>query len=263
MADSVAFPEIHYAADEVVRSASYRYDNATRGGAPIYVVQQTLGGAAYYDSGDGPADVGAGRAMLFRHLDRGGYGYPEGADEAYRLRYVSFHGGAAAALFDRIRGDFGPVVTMRTDGESAVLLEELVSRFKRRAFADRLQEAELIFRLLVALYREQVADNCDRDPAESGRQFILNHYRSAVNLKQIAARCGVSREHFIRAFGRRYGESPGALLRRLRLEHARSLLVSTRIGVRDVALASGFSTANALCRAYRHAYGVSPGSERA
>ena len=78
----------------------------------------------------------------------------------------------------------------------------------------------------------------------------------------MARQCGVTREHFIRAFGERYGETPGVMLRRLRLEHARSMLLATELPVAEVAAASGFASATTFCRAFRAAYAISPARVR-
>ena len=48
------------------------------------------------------------------------------------------------------------------------------------------------------------------------------------------------------------------MLRRLRLEHADAMLAATQQTVEDVALASGFTSANSFSRAYRQKFGHSP-----
>ena len=120
----------------------------------------------------------------------------------------------------------------------------------------------MLHHLLVALYREQVAATQTNDPVEYGRHYLRDHFRSPINLKSVAQKCGVSREHFIRAFGKRYGEPPGELLRRLRLEQAHRMLRSTPIPVQDVAVTCGFADANTFCRAFRQKYGLTPGQAR-
>jgi AraC family transcriptional regulator len=151
---------------------------------------------------------------------------------------------------------------MALEGEAAATLEELRRRFHSHGFRDRLQEAELLHQLLVALYREQVAATQTLDPVEFGHHYLSDHFRSPLNLKEVAERCGVSREHFIRGFGKRYGEPPGEMLRRLRLEHAHRMLRATHAPVQEVAVACGFADANTFCRAYRLRYGATPGSVR-
>jgi transcriptional regulator GlxA family with amidase domain len=146
--------------------------------------------------------------------------------------------------------------------EATTLFDECIERYRKRQFRDRFHESELVYRLLIALYREQVQGTRTSDPIEFGHHYVRNHFRSPVNLKGIAQKCGVSREHFIREFSGRYQESPGLMLRRLRLEHGQAMLTATVLSVQEVALASGFTSSNTFCRAYRTRFGRSPGSER-
>jgi AraC-like DNA-binding protein len=256
------FATVDGAAEEVHADARYRWDNGVRGDADRLVIQRTLAGEAFLRDAAGEHRVPAGRAMLFTHREPSVYGYPPGATAPYRHRYLSLTPSGLRPLFDRIRRDFGPVVSMPPESEVAALFDELYDGSRRHRLRDRYHESELIYRLLIALYREQVAGTRTSDPIEFGYHYLRKRFRTPVNLKGVAAQCGVSREHFIRRFGARFGESPGALLRRLRLEHARAMLRATELGLAEVARASGFVSANTLCRAYRARFGRSPGGER-
>jgi AraC-like DNA-binding protein len=249
-------------AEETRAHPGYLFNNHRRGSPEEAVVQQTLAGACFFETPAGRSEVGTGHAMLFTHDDPSRYGYPPGAVEPYRQRFVSFRLAALRPWFERLRGEFGPVLRMAPEGEAAAELAELGRLFRARGFRDRFEQSERLQALLVALYREQVAAAQTRDPVEFGYHYLRDHFRSPLNLKELAARCGVSREHFIRAFGKRYGEPPGEMLRRLRLEQAHRMLRATEMPVREIAPACGFAEANTFCRAYRLRYGASPGASR-
>jgi AraC-like DNA-binding protein len=249
--------------DEETRAhVSYRWDNLLRGNSGEAVVQQTLSGAGFFNNDAGHRLVPAGQAMLFTHDESSSYGYPPEVTEPYRLRYLSFTLAGLRPWFDRLRAEFGSVVRMPIGGEAAEVLSEIMRRFRARSFRDRFQETELLHQLLVALYREQVAASQESDPIERGYHHLRDNFRSPLNLKEVADRCGVSREHFIRAFGKRYDEPPGEMLRRLRLEHAHRMLKATQMPVQEVAIACGFADANSFCRAYRQRFGDTPGHSR-
>lgn len=256
------FSTVHGVDAETRTHAGYFWDNRRRGTSHEAVVQQTLAGAAFFDDAAGRRLVPAGEAMLFTHDEASSYGYPPEVTEPYRLRYISFNLAGLRTWFDRLRAEFGAVVRMPLDGESAAVLDEIMRCFRTRSFRDRFQETELLHQLLVALYREQVAASQASDPIERGYHHLRDNFRSPLNLKSIADLCGVSREHFIRAFGRRYDEPPGEMLRRLRLEHAHRMLKATQMPVQEVALACGFADANSFCRAYRQRFGATPGRGR-
>ncbi len=257
------FAHIISAGEQTITTTGYFYDNRQRGGHDDEVaVQQTLSGACFLKNSDRRQLAPVDTAILFTHDEDSSYGYPPEVTGPYELRYVSFKLAGLKSWFDRLRAEFGPVVRMPVDGEASVVLVELVNGFKNRSFRDRFQETELLHQLLVALYRDQVAATQTDDPVEYGRHYLRDHFRSPINLKSVAQKCGVSREHFIRAFGKRYGEPPGELLRRLRLEQAQRMLRSTHLPVQDVAVACGFADANTFCRAFRQKYGMTPGAIR-
>ncbi len=260
----MAFGVIDAAAEEVVIDDSYDVDNAQR---PAHVrslvIQRTLSGAAYYEDAGGRVLVPAGFAMLLAHQEPTRYGFPPASSEPYRLRFLSFTiGTSLREAFLTVRAEFGAIVQMPDESEATALFNDAFERYRTRNFRDRVHESEILYQLLVAIHREQVQSTQTSDPIEFGYHFLLNNFRSPLNLKEIAHRCQVSREHFIREFSARYHEPPGAMLRRLRIECAQSMLEATRLSVGDVALASGFASRNSFYRAYRTRFGRSPGSGR-
>lgn len=90
---------------------------------------------------------------------------------------------------------------------------------------------------------------------EMRRQFADD-----IDLEALANRHGLSRRQFERLFHDKLGMPPGQKLREMRLSHANSLLAETDMSITDIAVASGFSSANAFRIAYRKAFGVAPSS---
>lgn len=251
------------ASEEVRNSPAYFWNNMSRSVSAGLAIQRTEAGAGFFEDERGWRLVPPGYAMLFTHDENSRYGYPPDAKEPYRLRFLTCSmGPGVRTMLDQLRDDFGAVVRMPPESEAGALFDEAWERFVRRDFRDQYHETELIYRLMIALYREQVAATQTADPVEFGYHYLQSHFRSPINLKLVAEKCGVSREHFIRAFRTRYAESPGALLRRLRLERAQTLLTTSELPVQDVALACGFANAGTFCRAFRREYGTSPGQGR-
>ncbi|MGH7994951.1 MAG: helix-turn-helix domain-containing protein [Opitutaceae bacterium] len=261
-----AFARIR-AADEEVHShssATYFWDNNQRSRDvwDVLTIQVTLAGTGSYRDDQGERPVPAGFGMLFSHHEPTAYGYPKDTREPYRLRFMQLWPAPTIdSLVAQLRRNFGSVLGVPDGSGSAALFNEVFNRYKLRTFRDRFHESELIHRFLIALYREQVQETKTSDPIEYGYHCLRNHFRSPINLKTVAAKCSVSREHFIRQFSRRYGEPPGTMLRRLRFEHAHAMLAATQQTVEEVALASGFASADTFGRAYRQHYGHSPRSQ--
>ena len=55
---------------------------------------------------------------------------------------------------------------------------------------------------------------------------------------------------------------PAEYFRRARMERARDLLIHSGTSVRDVGLACGYESFSSFVRAYRAAYGETPGTAR-
>lgn len=84
----------------------------------------------------------------------------------------------------------------------------------------------------------------------------------AVGVPELAEHAGLSTRQLLRLFAQVVGEGPGHYHRRMRLEHARSLLRYTAISVTEASVAVGFESLAHFCRAYRGQYGQPPGVDR-
>jgi AraC-like DNA-binding protein len=253
------FPAVDGGGEEVIRSSSYYWNNATRTETNRINIQRTLTGSAFWEDETGRYTVGPGKAMIFTQRENSSYGYPPTAIEIYRHRYISIDPTLTIIpLFQRIRRDFGSVLLMDSKLEACHYFNELFERFRQRSFRDFYHELELITLLFIAMYREQVEATKKSDPIEYGYHLIHNQFRNPINIELIADRSQMSREHFIRAYTARYSETPGKVLQRLRLENARFMLKSTVLPIESIAKNSGFSSSNVFCRAFRKTFGLSP-----
>lgn len=92
--------------------------------------------------------------------------------------------------------------------------------------------------------------------------FIEQRLSSPPSTDEIARHVHTSERHLSRLFRKAVGQSPAQYVRRLRLDHARTLLRETCKSISEVALDTGFVDCSHFCRAFRSTYGVSPGEAR-
>lgn len=83
-----------------------------------------------------------------------------------------------------------------------------------------------------------------------------------VNVDTIAAELGFGRSQFYRKIKALTNYSPVELLRKIRLETARNLLLRTEKSVSEIAYEVGFSTPAYFSKCYREAYGETPSETR-
>ena len=88
--------------------------------------------------------------------------------------------------------------------------------------------------------------------------FIHGHYKEAISRSDIAASIGLSERHLDRCFQQYLGISPIRYLNRYRVNQARNLLETQKIGITAVAMAVGFSSSGYFARVFRDETGVSP-----
>ena len=88
--------------------------------------------------------------------------------------------------------------------------------------------------------------------------FMEQHSANPVRLEDMAHAVHLNETYFCEVFKHVTGISPGRYLMRLRLEHARYLLLSTIQPVATVARESGFTDPSHFARAFKSAFGTSP-----
>lgn len=86
--------------------------------------------------------------------------------------------------------------------------------------------------------------------------------RNRIDVVALANAVSMSRRGFLKAFLQHTGRHPGAEIRRRRLEYSRRLLSRTRLGLREIATASGYASANCLCIAFKRDFGLTPSQYR-
>lgn len=256
------FPTINAADEGTRRDRSYRWDNNARPQSDCCVLQCTLEGEVEFTFDGVRSRVPAGHAFLCTHQEASIYQYPENARAPYRFRFVAFFPGAAKPFFNLVRSEFGSIVVMSDHGEAFRMLRDIVEHTRGRRFLDGAHLTESILRLLLAIYREQVVRTKKEDPIAYGYYLLNDQANHQLSVKEVARLAGVSREYFAREYGRRYQDRPGTVLRRLRLDRARRLVLSTHEPLDAIAAACGFGSADALRRSFRRRFGQNPLSLR-
>jgi AraC-like DNA-binding protein/mannose-6-phosphate isomerase-like protein (cupin superfamily) len=88
--------------------------------------------------------------------------------------------------------------------------------------------------------------------------FMEQHLATSIHLEDMANTVHLNETYFCEVFKQVTGISPGRYLMRLRLEHARYLLLSTAQPITTVARESGFTDPSHFARAFKAAFGTSP-----
>jgi len=102
----------------------------------------------------------------------------------------------------------------------------------------------------------------DDDLVHRAQQYLDEAYQESVSLEQLAQRLNTSVRTLIRHFKTATGDTPLNYLQTLRLEHAKKLLESTRLGVSDITHAVGYDDISSFSRLFKRKTGLTPGHYR-
>ncbi|HXU72847.1 MAG TPA: AraC family transcriptional regulator [Polyangia bacterium] len=91
------------------------------------------------------------------------------------------------------------------------------------------------------------------------REYLHAHVHGTVSLEDLASAVSASKYHLVHAFHRAVGMPPHRYHLLLRLGRARELLAEG-VSQADVAIALGFSDQSHLSRAFKRAFGITPGA---
>lgn len=103
-----------------------------------------------------------------------------------------------------------------------------------------------------------------REPAKlrDVTSYVLEHLDQALPVERLARNLGMSPRSLARWCRDEVGESPAALVRRLRIEQARRLLEETTLPLKAVAARAGLGDASTLWRVFTRQLGVTPAEYR-
>ena len=93
-------------------------------------------------------------------------------------------------------------------------------------------------------------------PMRELQVWMLEHLRGNLTVESLAERLGVSARHFTRVCLRETGLNPGQFVDRMRVEAAQQLIDSSSKGLKEVADACGFGSAEGMRRAFSRVLGV-------
>jgi AraC-like DNA-binding protein len=179
------------------------------------------------------------------------FAYHERVNSALERRGLAAFGAQAFALGDATR-------VLRAYRE---LRQELDSAPKHSIDRlDRSCETLMLEAMLERAHGCAQSPEQERDPVERIRGYIERNFHQQIDFDALAREHALSRASFRRHWAASVGVAPGRYVQRLRLDAARELLASERVGVQHVAAMVGFEDPAYFSRAFRKRFGFAPSS---
>ena len=90
------------------------------------------------------------------------------------------------------------------------------------------------------------------------QEWILEHLPEELSVEKLAAAAGMSPRHFARVFRSEKRVTPARFVERLRVEAAGRMLSESEAGLKEVAAACGFGSADSMARSFARVTGLAP-----
>lgn len=248
------------AGHETRADTRYFFDATRRLDRPHYVLQFTLAGTGFHERGGRRSLLTPGMAFLELIPGPFRYGYAPEGRWPYELVYVSFVGVPAERWCTRLIEAHGHVMNFGRRGPVESLMLAIAHQHTAGTLRDRyLISAQLYQLLMTALSTLKTAHVSSASRLGEALALVEQHGDDPnFNITELARRVGCSREHLTRQFTSAVGATPLEYLLRHRLRQAMQMLRDGDDKLDIVARDCGFSSANYLCRAFRHRFGVTP-----
>ena len=90
------------------------------------------------------------------------------------------------------------------------------------------------------------------------KDYINGHYSEELSLSSISKALFVSESHISRTFKSKTSESIISYIARVRLEHARELLLRSNLSVDEICFKVGYKSRNLFFKNFKDTYSVTP-----
>ena len=242
--------------EETQISSRYYLDNRKRGNEPFVIFQYTLQGEGSFQLNGETHRVPARHAFIAIPPEASAYRYPEHARAPWIFSWVNFYGDFSIQLWRELREFAGPVVALSSSAQRifAALTRGVSGKSGKR---DVWKTSVLAYRLYLEI-RKTAPQRSAADRLQNTLNYLYLHYREPIRVKEVAAQARLTREHFTRIFTQRFGESPAAWLRQMRLKAAEKLLLSTPLPVKEIAFRSGFASAAKFGASFKSLHKMTP-----
>lgn len=230
---------------------------------PMGCWEYVLTGSIYYKVGSERYRADAGQAIVSRRPDPGWMLRPV-KDSRVQAIWIAVTGDQALQVFDYLHTKYGQIQPIPIESQAIRLLRRLVSLAHAEPTRSAHFWSEHTFRWMSAWW--QAAEAASR-PLK--RQVVLASHPSRLigygprTFKRFASEMGYSVAHLSRKLSKQWHQSPGRVLRGVRLDDAAKLLRTTRLDINEIATRVGFYSPSAFSRSFTSRFRQSPRDYRA
>ncbi|WP_223622492.1 AraC family transcriptional regulator [Microbacterium sp. EST19A] len=189
--------------------------------------------------------------------------YEASEEDPWTIWWVHVRGTDAAELTAQTLGRQSPVTRLRAMDRVVALFDELVSTLERRLSPPQLLMASgIAWNLLTRIAADSILPS-EGSALERAMRYLEARVDGNIQVSELAALVDMSPSHLSALFRQATGSGPAAFHTSLRMSHARNLLDTTSLSVREIAAAVGYADPLYFSRHFRRLHGLNPTSYRA
>ena len=161
--------------------------------------------------------------------------------------------------------EHGIVFRVPRGGEIAEILHRMIAAYRNQQPRRESEDSLSILRMLTCLMPDmrEVRSPLQKDGAvERLKQYIGDHLEERLSLPELAREAGLSPSYLIRLFAKKTGMSPHEYVVATRVGHAKYLLKTTELSVKEIARMVGYESEQGFIGAFVQRIGMAPGKFR-
>lgn len=230
-----------------------------------YVVFISKGKGVYGSLNNPVSEIEEGSCFfLFPHV---WHSYKPDRKSGWEEYWVGFNGYYARQLMSEVFFNSDePIINIRLNKDILALFRKLIDTVKTSANGYQLQLPGLCLQLLGLINTIAASREFDDDPTGllvAKARFLMHEAAgNRINMEHLARQLPMGYSLFRKSFKKVTGESPNQYLLNLRLTQAKELLLSTSLGINEIADQTGFASVFYFSKHFKIKHGMSPNSFR-
>lgn len=180
--------------------------------------------------------------------------------------WMHFDGNVSNDYFNLINERSGNVINSRNSTLVQDYLLSMIDDFRKNRMINEAILSCTIQRMLAELLilsaENTLGNSTNSNYIDESIAFIRNNYKNKISLEDISANVCMSPYHVSRIFKRETGYSPYEYVSILRLNHAKTLLKTTDLSIKEIAFECGFNSETNFIIAFKNHTSLTPGEFR-
>lgn len=183
-------------------------------------------------------------------------------DTYFETLWMHFNSKVILDYFNLIKQDATNIVFSGVSSLIPTYLESIVNLFKEGQLINEALISCKIERILAELFNLSNGNynntSSNQNLVHDSIAYIKDNFRNKLSLENIASNISLSPFHFSRIFKKETGYSPYEYLIIIRLDHAKTLLKTTNMLIKEIAFECGFNSESNFVIAFKKHTKMSP-----